>query len=259
MAKVWISADTQVEMADYPGMRSLHLNVDGYDVRAQPGQTILELVEGLPGIGNIPTLCHHHLVPPYGACRVCTVEVEDGGRTRFVTACLFPVKEGLVVKTDSERVRKIRKGVLGLLLARCPNTPRVQQLAKEYGVDKPRYILNDTDCTLCGLCVRACRQNGRAAISLVNRGIYKEVAAPFYEYELGDQCVKCGDCVNICPTGAIKFGPDGKPVLPKVRIPHAEAEAIMREAEEEDKAKTKPKAKAKSKSKGASKSSKKRS
>jgi len=230
MAKVWIDSETQVEVADYPGMRAVHLTIDGKNVRALPGQTILEVVNSRPGIGNVPALCYHPAVKPYGACRLCTVEIEEGKRTRFVAACLYPVREGLVVKTNTERVRKLRKGILELLLARCPNVKKIQDLAEDYGVEKPRYALGDQDCILCGLCVRACQEIIKiSAISLVNRGIYREVSAPFYAYELGEECIGCGDCVHVCPTGAIFLGPDGKPVLPKVKIPYPEVEALMRE------------------------------
>ncbi len=232
MAKVWVDGKTQVEIADYPGMRAVHLTIDGKDVRSLPGKTILEVVNSHPGIGNVPALCYHPAVKPYGACRLCTVEVEEGNRTRFVAACLYQIKAGLVVRTDTERVRKLRKGILELLLARCPNVKQIQDLAEEYGVEQPRYALGDQECILCGLCVRACQEIiGRSAISLVNRGIYREVAAPFYSYELSGDCIGCGDCAFVCPTGAISLGPDGKPVLPKVKIPYPEIEAMMQERE----------------------------
>ena len=138
------------------------------------------------------------------------------------------VKEGIIVKTNTEKIRKLRKGIIELLLARCPNTRVIQELAEEYGVEKPRFSLGDNNCILCGLCVRACQEIiGKSAISLVNRGIYKEVAAPFYAYELGDGCIGCGDCSYVCPTGAITMGASGKPVLPKVKIPYAEIGAMM--------------------------------
>jgi NADH dehydrogenase/NADH:ubiquinone oxidoreductase subunit G len=231
MAKVWINGETSIEVEDAEGVGAVHFTVDDKEIVVSAGQTILEAVERMPGIGNIPALCHHPAVKPYGACRICTVEVsEDGGsKFKFVAACLYPVKEGLVVKTNTERVRKLRKGIIELLLARCPNVKRIQELAEEYGVKKPRFVLGDQDCILCGLCVRACQEIiGKSAISLVNRGIYREVAAPFYAYELGEECIGCGDCAFVCPTGAIEMGPDGKPVLPKVKIPYAEIEAMMK-------------------------------
>ncbi len=231
MAKVWINGETSLEVEHAQGVNAVHLTVDDKDIVVSGGQTILQAVERMPGIGNIPALCYHPAVKPYGACRICTVEVsEDGGsKFRFVAACLYPVKEGLIVKTQTEKIKKLRKGIIELLLARCPNVKRVQELAKEYGVEKPRFVLGDQDCILCGLCVRACQEIiGKSAISLVNRGIYKEVAAPFYAYELSGDCIGCGDCAFVCPTGAIEMGPDGKPILPKVKIPYAEIEAMMK-------------------------------
>jgi len=228
MTKVWIDGKTQVEVADAPGLGLVYLTVDGKKIRAKTGQTILQAVEGRKGIGNIPALCSHDAVTPYGACRLCTVEVEEEGRSKFVAACLYPVSDGLVVKTDIERVRRLRKGILELLIARCPTVKVVQELAKEYGVEAPRHSLGDHECILCGLCVRACEEIiGRSAIKLVNRGIFKEVAAPFYAYELGDNCIGCGDCVFVCPTAAITLSPEGKPVLPKVVMPYPEIEMIL--------------------------------
>lgn len=231
MTKVWISGEASIDVEAADGINAVHLTVDDKEIVVSGGQTILEAVTRLPGIGNIPALCHHPAVKPYGACRICTVEVsEDGGsKFRFVAACLYPVKEGLIVKTNTEKVRKLRKGIIELLLTRCPNVKRIQELAEEYGVEKPRFVLGDQDCILCGLCVRACQEiMGKSAINLVNRGIYREVAAPFYAYELGEECIGCGDCAFVCPTGAIEMGPDGKPILPKVKIPFAEIEAMMK-------------------------------
>ena len=229
MTKYWISGEKSVEVENAKGNNVVHFSVDDKEVAVSDGQTIFEALQHKPGIGNIPALCYHPAVRPYGACRLCTVEVsEDEGKSyRFVAACLYPAKEGIIVKTDTERVHKLRKGIIELLLARCPNTKVLQELAEEYGVEKPRFALGDHDCILCGLCVRACQEIiGKSAISLVNRGIYKEVAAPFYAYELGEECIGCGDCAFVCPTGAIKMGENGKPELPRVRIPYAEIGAM---------------------------------
>ena len=229
MTEYWIDAETSVELADMADPGRATFTVDEKRVAVKAGQTIHEALSTMDGIGNIPGLCYNSKVRPYGACRLCTVEVsEDGGENfKFVAACLYPVRNDIIVKTDTERVRSLRKGIIELLLARSPNAKRVQALAEEYGVTKPRFSLGDNDCILCGLCTRACQELiGKSAISLVNRGIYKEVAAPFYAYELEEGCVGCGDCAYVCPTGAIKLGENGKPVLPKVKISYAELDAV---------------------------------
>ena len=234
MTKYWISSETTVDINDAEDTNAVHFSVDDKNVVVSAGQTVFEALQRKPGIGNIPALCYNPAVRPYGACRLCTVEVsEDEGKSfKFVAACLYPVTEGIIVKTDTERVRKLRKGIIELLLARCPNTRVIQELAEEYGVEKPRFALGDHDCILCGLCVRACQEIiGKSAISLVNRGIYKEVAAPFYAYELGEECIGCGDCAYVCPTGAIEMGTNGKPELPRVRIPYAEIGAMTSQEE----------------------------
>ncbi|MFC1949995.1 2Fe-2S iron-sulfur cluster-binding protein [Chloroflexota bacterium] len=234
MAKYWVSGEKWVDIEYAEGVNAVQFTVDDKQVAVSGGQTILEALERMPGIGNIPALCHHPAVKPYGACRICTVEVsEDGGSNfKFVAACLYEVKEGLIVKTDTEKVRKLRSGIIELLLAKCPNVKRIQELAEEYGVEKPRFVLGDSDCILCGLCVRACQEiMGKSAIGLVNRGIFREVATPFYAYELSEECIGCSDCAFVCPTGAIEIGPDGKPILPAVKIPYAEIEAMMQKEE----------------------------
>jgi len=229
MTKYWINGKESVDITDAEGVDVVHLTVNDKEIAVSGGQTIFTALQHMPGIGDIPGLCYHEAVRPYGACRLCTVEVsEDGGKSyKFVTSCLYPVTEGLIVKTNTEKVRKLRKGIIELMLARCPNVKVIQELAKEYGVEKPRFSLGDSSCILCGLCVRACQEIiGKSAISLVNRGIYKEVAAPFYAYELDEGCIGCGDCVFVCPTGAITMGENGKPVLPKVKIPYGEIGAM---------------------------------
>ena len=231
MSTNWINSKTSVSMMDAEGVNVVHLTVDDKEIAVSGGRTILEAVARLDGIANIPTLCYHPAVKPYGACRLCTVEVsEDGGaKFKFVAACLYLVKEGMIVQTNSDRVRKLRKGIIELLLARAPHVSRIQELAHEYGVETPRFVLGDHDCILCGLCVRACQEIiGKSAISLVNRGIYREVAAPFYAYGVSTDCIGCGDCAYVCPTGAIKIGEDGRAVLPKVKIPYGGIEAMIK-------------------------------
>ncbi len=151
---------------------------------------------------RIPALCHHAGLEPYGACRLCTVEMKRRGRTRFVTACNFPVEENISIETDSERVRNIRKLIVETLLARCPGVKILRDLADEMGIDKPRFAVGDDDCILCGLCVRVCSEIvGANAIGWSGRGANRKVSRPF-EIDI-ERCIGCGACTFICPTDAI--------------------------------------------------------
>lgn len=184
-------------------------NIDSRELKAEEGQTILQVAR--ENRIDIPTLCHNEAIEPYGACRLCIVEISKGNRSRIVTSCLYPVEEGLEVKTNSPRVISNRKMILELLLARCSKNDVIKELASQMGVEqssfKPQY-LEDNDCIVCGLCVRACEQVvGVSAISLVNRGITKEPASPFLEPAIA--CIGCGSCCYVCPTGAIKMEDKG--------------------------------------------------
>jgi bidirectional [NiFe] hydrogenase diaphorase subunit len=180
------------------------ININGRDFEAEPCQTVLSVAQSA-GI-DIPTLCHTEAVADYGACRMCLVEIERRGRKRLVTACLYPVEEGLRVITDSERVKKVRRTIIELLLARCPESDAIKDMAAGMGVTESRFSIEgekgNGNCILCGLCTRVCAEVvGASAISLVNRGTEREVALPFYA-EAGS-CIACGSCAYICPTGAI--------------------------------------------------------
>jgi bidirectional [NiFe] hydrogenase diaphorase subunit len=178
------------------------LTINGQQVEATEGSTILEAARE-NGI-EIPTLCYHEALEPYGSCRLCVVELATPRGPRLVASCVYPAEEGAVVKTDSEMVQSSRRVTAELLLAAAPNAPVVRELATRLGVEQPRISLGDSNCVLCGLCVRACREIvGANAISLVSRGFSKEVSPPF---EIGSNaCVGCATCVFICPTGAIKL------------------------------------------------------
>ncbi len=178
------------------------LVLDGKEIVAEQGATILEVARknSVP----IPALCYHPALEAYGACRLCTVEVVVRGRKRLVTSCNYPVAEGIEVHTNSEEVRKARRVVLELLLARCPDVELIQDLAAQYGVDKPRFSLEGDNCILCGLCTRICKERmGIGAIEIMGRGIDQKVSTPFDK--LADVCLACGACAFVCPTGAIKL------------------------------------------------------
>jgi bidirectional [NiFe] hydrogenase diaphorase subunit len=189
------------------------ITIDSKEIWAREGSTVLEAAN-LYGI-YIPTLCYHPVLSPHGACRLCSVEVVVGGRSRITVSCLCPVSPGLEVKTNTERMNRLRRGILELLLARCPESEKIRELAAEAGVFEPRFALGEDDCILCGLCVRVCQETSeKKVLSFVGRGADKEVAAPFYEPS--DECIECQGCAYVCPTGAIKLE-DGKLVFPWMR------------------------------------------
>ncbi len=182
----------------------VNIKIDGKRIRAQDGETILEAASR-HGI-EIPALCHHEAVEPWGGCRLCMVEITKKaweGWSRLVTSCLYPVEEGLEVETASERVMASRRETLDLLLARCPETPKVRDLAAEYGIEETSYRPREEpdDCILCGICTRICASLGHHAIVLTGRGPAKKVDTPFNEPT--DACVGCGACAQNCPTLAI--------------------------------------------------------
>ncbi len=173
--------------------------INDKEVQGEEGQYILEVAQKA-GI-KIPTLCHHEALEPAGMCRLCTVELFDGRRTKFVTACNYPIWEGMAVFTDTESVTEGRKLIVELLLARCPDVPIIKDLALKYGISKPRFLEEGDDCILCGLCVRMCEKMGNSAISLTGRGVDMKVDTPFHEQT--DVCMGCGACASVCPTGHI--------------------------------------------------------
>ena len=178
------------------------LTIDGRKIEAQEGLTILQVAK--QNNINIPTLCHHEALEPYGACRLCTVEVTVGKRKRFVTACNYVVSDDIDVKTTSPEVKEIRKMILELLLAKCPDVSIIKDLAKSYDIDKPRFELENQTCILCGLCVRVCKEViGVSAISLVGRGVDAKVDTPFHLSS--EVCIGCGACAAVCPTGTIQL------------------------------------------------------
>ncbi len=176
------------------------LKIDGQEVEVPEGSTILDAATSL-GI-EIPTLCHHPALEPYGACRLCTVEMKRGDRTRMVTACNYPAQQGIEVQTASERVLKYRRMIVEFELARCSTVKVLRDLADELGIDRSRFGEDKQECLLCGLCVRMCSEVvGANAIGFVNRGTDREVATPYFE--ISDSCIGCGACVEVCPTGVI--------------------------------------------------------
>ena len=181
----------------------IRITINGKSLEVHEGRSLLEacLEHGV----HIPTLCFHPALEPYGACRLCVVELVTGGRSRLVASCVYPCEEGAVINTDSEIVKRSRRMTAELILAGSYNTPEILALGEELGVKEVRFKLPEENaCMLCGLCVRACKEIvGVSAISVIQRGISKKVSTPFQV--TSSRCIGCGTCVLICPTGAFKF------------------------------------------------------
>jgi len=180
------------------------LTINGKKIKAQADKTILEVARD--NDIHIPTLCHSDALKPAGNCRLCTVQVTCGSRTTLETSCNYLIQEGMQVETASERVQAVRKLVMELLLARCPNPKKLREVGFEVGVDAvpPQFSLENEYCILCGLCVRSCSEIVQAdAIDFEGSGIDKKVAVPFNE--TSPDCIGCGSCVFTCPTQVIKM------------------------------------------------------
>jgi bidirectional [NiFe] hydrogenase diaphorase subunit len=183
------------------------LTVNGRKVTVAEDAYLLEACR-VAGV-EVPTLCNFDGLEPWGGCRLCVVDMSlakwDDDWFKMVTACNHPVAEGMTVRTDTERVLATRRVVLDLLLARCPETPLIQRLAREAGIDQTSYEPNPepTDCILCGLCTRVCDHIGVSAIASTDRGWGREIAPPFNEPP--PDCIGCLACAEICPTDYIKF------------------------------------------------------
>lgn len=212
----------------------IELTINDKTVEAEEGRTVLEVVRGA-GI-EIPTMCDHESLPPYGSCRLCVVEVEARGKTKIEASCCLPAKDGMVIQTHSERVMKIRRILIELLLARCPESPVIRNLAHEVNVadcrfdrvrgekspcheckicnmldsmpyheqtDSPSTFTDKSGCILCGMCVRICNDVMKVgALAFEGRGAGRHVTTPLREPS--DLCTMCGACSAICPTGAIE-------------------------------------------------------
>jgi bidirectional [NiFe] hydrogenase diaphorase subunit len=182
-------------------MSEIQLNIDGREVKAEEGMTVLEAARSV-GI-SIPTLCHHEKLEPYGACRLCIVELESRGGSKIVVSCVYPVEKDLVVRTRSEKIDRIRKMILELQMAHAPDSFILQELAKEYGADKNRFEKEPSFCIHCGLCVRYCAEvKKKNAVGFVDRGIRKEIS--FIPEIASKECWSCKECFELCPTEALQ-------------------------------------------------------
>lgn len=183
------------------------IKIDDIEVQVPEDTPILKAAEKA-GIW-IPTMCYNDLIEPYGVCRLCSVEVIRGKRSRVVTSCNYPVREGISVRTNSEKIKWIRKVIMELMVSRWPNVKVVREMAEKLGIEKPRFESLEKDeapdaCILCGLCVNVCRDLvGASILGFAYRGIKREVVLPFDEKT--DKCIVCGACAHVCPTGHVKM------------------------------------------------------
>jgi len=214
-------------------MTTIKLTINDKEVEAKPGMTVLEAARNADFY--IPTLCNHEDLVPYGACRLCVVQIE--GMRGLPPSCLIKAEDGMVVHTDTEEVRTVRKMIVEMLLADhpddclyCPKNLNceLQKIAEELGVrerrmrqlerpatidqSNPFFERDLSKCILCGICVRTCEEIvGVHAIDLVNRG-YNTIVSPFMTNEIANsRCQSCGECVVRCPTGALSFKEEYKP------------------------------------------------
>ena len=184
----------------------INLTVNGQPVTVPDGTTVLQAVRAA-GV-ELPTLCYHEGLAPYGACRLCMVTI-TAPRHALVASCAYPVEEGMVVETDAPDAVAARHLALEFLLSRCPQSDVIREMAAKEGITASRFGAPpperaDELCVLCGLCVRVCREAiGAAAISFIGRGMERRVGTPFDVQS--EACIGCGACAEICPTGAIKI------------------------------------------------------
>lgn len=223
-------------------MTMVNLTINGKQIQAPQGATILEAARGA-GI-HIPTLCYHPELRPEGACRLCMVEA-SGART-LVASCVYPISEGMVVNTNTNKVREARKTVVELLLANHPKDClscqrsgdcELQKIAADLGMRKIRFdggarkahtidcsnpslVRDQEKCILCGRCIRVCRDvQGMSVYSFARRG-FDTIVSTAFENDLKDAvCTYCGQCASVCPTAAIVEKDDTEKVWAAINDP----------------------------------------
>jgi NADH dehydrogenase/NADH:ubiquinone oxidoreductase subunit G len=184
------------------------LTIDGATVRAARGTSVLDaaLAYGI----CIPHLCHVPGLKDTGACRLCIVENVQNGRSRVTTSCTLTVQEGMVIRTNTENIKRLRRNIAELIVAEAPNSRAVQDIAVRCGVREVRYPFRRENCIQCGRCVRYCTEMWRAnALGFVGRGVNRKVDFAFGNRR--DICKKCQSCVIYCPMSVTPCGGPMKP------------------------------------------------
>ena len=174
----------------------IELTINDKSVNARPGWTLLETARYY-GI-KIPTLCYHESVSSSGACRLCIVEIGKPPQSKIVSSCTYPAEDGLVVRSNTERVVKHRKLIIELMLATVPSSKTIQDLASKFGVTQCRFEPENEECIHCGLCVRMCNEQMMSgAIGFAQRGKDMIITTPFDK--TSEVCRLCGGCMYVCP------------------------------------------------------------
>ncbi len=172
------------------------ISIDGAIISAPKGSSVLDaaLDHGI----CIPHLCRVPYLEDLGACRLCIVEHVVNGRSKVTTSCTLLVQEGMVILSNTDKIRKLRHNIAELLVTEAPNSRAVQDVAVRCGVTETRYPFRNSDCILCGRCVRACTgELGKKAIGFVGRGKDRRVESPFNMFS--EICNECGRCIDLCP------------------------------------------------------------
>jgi len=186
----------------------INITIDGQKKTAKEGSTVLETARSLKI--DIPTLCYHKDLTPFGSCRLCMVEVKSNGKWKLTTSCTTPVEEGMEIRTDTPKVKESRKFAAGMFYYKYPGDKTVREIARKLGVEVGPVKAQTEECVLCGLCVRACREIvDVGALKFEDRGLGREVEEPKIEFN-SSACIGCGSCAYVCPTSYVKMEDAGK-------------------------------------------------
>lgn len=177
-------------------LKYVNITIDGASVRAIKGGSVLDVALEY-GI-CIPHLCHVETLSDIGACRLCIVEHVVNGRPRITTSCTLKVQEGMIIRSNTPKIKRLRHNIAELLVAQAPNSRAVQDIAVRCGVKEVRYPFRNDDCVLCGRCVRGCSEVwGAHAIGFIGRGKDRRVGHPYGNRM--EFCKDCGYCTQLCP------------------------------------------------------------